>query len=158
MATADSTLKVEVVTVADLTGVQQVRDQINNITVNVGSLGDQVKRTNEEVTRQGTLWGINRAEAAALSREISEGAINARSLGTALSGLGAPIAVIGIAMFTVSKLIWDAVQAQAAFRAEVEKSDEALLHTSETLLRIATAAQSQSDFISLLRGFDAALT
>jgi hypothetical protein len=157
MAATDSTLKIEVVTEADLTGVNQVRDQINNTTGNVAEMGAAVKTANEEVVRQGNLWGVTRAEAAAMSREISEGAINARSLGTALSGLGAPIAVIGIAMFTIAKLIYDAVQAQQKFNAEVEKSDEDLLRTSERMLAIAAAARSQSDFLSLLHSFNTTL-
>src|SRR6516162_4804509 len=123
MATTDSTLRVEVVTTADMTGVNQVRDQMSEVTGRVNGFNSAVKSGTQEAAAG---FEMSRREAAMLSRELAAGEISARGLGMALASLGAPVAIAGIAVFTFFKILTDAEAAAKKLNDEFLKGQDAV--------------------------------
>src|SRR6516225_8149492 len=139
MATNDSTLNVQVVTTADLSGVQQVKAEVGAMQGEVQKTTAAVQATNAAVVEQKSAFELTRAEAAALSREIAEGAISARTLGTSLAGFGNQVAIAAIAVYTIGRIIYDNVKAEQQFEESVAKANDELQRTVANFQRMAEA-------------------
>jgi hypothetical protein len=146
MAATDSTLQINITTTADLSGVKEVQNAIDGAT-------QSVKQTQEAAAGLPRSFELTRYEAAALSREIADGVVSARGLGTALSALGNPVAIIGIGVFTLVKMLSDAHAAAVKVTEEFEAQSRELLNTSRSLQDLAKAATTEQDLANMARTF-----
>lgn len=182
MATTDSTLEIDIVTSADLTGIQAIQNSLNSIngeavkstdiwatmgktmTESAVQTAAAVKQTGGgivalggEVEKTYNWFKLTRAEAAALSRELLSGQVSARGLATSLAGFGNIVAIAAIGVYTIVKVMIDAHAAAAKLRAEWEAAARDLDDIAEGLSRMSAAAKSQEDLASIARTFSAQL-
>src|SRR5262252_7012123 len=178
MAVTDSTLKIDLITTADLTGLNEISAQIEKMTGNVQQTND-IWKTNAaavqqtvnairesgggivalggEVEKTHNWFKLTRAEAAALSREIATGEISARGLGQSLAAAGNWVAIAAIAVYTFVRILIDAHAASVKLREEWAAANRELDDIAEGLSRMAAAAKNQEDLGAIARTFSSEL-
>ena len=150
---ADSDLKINVTTTADLTGLDEVQakmlqlqetqkgflapipPQLLGLAAPIEQATAEAKNLNTEASKLPDWLNIGRFQAAALSRELTNGTLNARSLGTSLASFGGPISVAAIGLFTIVDLILKASQEQDKWTDEVLKTTAEMEKLGESILR-----------------------
>lgn len=148
MATADSTLNVQVVTTTDLGGLNDFRSELDNVNKTVTNFNNAVKQSGAEAARG---FELSRTEMARLTQEIIRGELSARGLAATLAEMGDPVVAVGLAIFTVVKLIMDA-QAEAKKLNEAWSASERQLEGIKNQLNaMAAAATAQSDLANIAK-------
>jgi hypothetical protein len=158
----DNDLQINVATKADLSGLQALRAEVSGINSDIAaqltaagarfdpithsykSISDAAKETNTEVSQLPKFLEIGRFQAAALSRELVDGAFNARTIGVSLASFGPAVAVTGIALFTVVEALINVNKEQDKWlegvlktTAEVDKLQQSILAAQDTLRETA---------------------
>lgn len=175
MANEDKRLNVTLdVKSGDMSGLQSLRSEVNGLTADINkqlaeagayfdpitkkfkSIADEAKAGTEAVTTLNATgaelpkWlDIGRFQAAALSRELINGQINARTLGVSLASFGPAVSVGAIAVLSLIEYINNALTADEKLNEEFAKANEALATSAEHWERIANLVTTQSQLASL---------
>jgi hypothetical protein len=157
---ADSTLNVNVVSKADLSGFKEVQAQVSTMNADIqkqlaaaGAMFDPVSNSfksvtaaaaglTKEVANVHAGFTITRQEVVAITNELLRGQATARSIGTSLAGLGAPIAIAGVAAFGLIETFNKILDDQEKWTTEVLRTTEEMRKLGESILEADAALRN----------------
>jgi hypothetical protein len=145
----NSNLQINVTTTADTTGIDQIRQKLNDLggmtAVPPGLLGleepiaaasVQTKALTDQFGLAGASMNKAKGEALVLAREIATGSVNARTLGALLGALGAPITVAAIGAIGIFEAIKRVNDEQNKWTDEVIRTQGEMTKLGETILAL----------------------
>ena len=153
MATADSTLQVDVVTTADLSGVRQVQAETSRVqelwAVNLNTLG----KVNDEIKNQQGNWTTVARLTEDIERHLLNHVTHIRGVGSALAEVNVGFALLAGAAAGIVLAINKADTEERKFVATVQAANAEIAKTSELFTRMAQAVTSEEDLSRLATEF-----
>src|SRR5215471_886426 len=179
---ATDTLKIDVVTTADLTGITQIQQalaQVNGEAVkssaaigasaaatgaNVARTAETIKRTGDNV-REGAkdvgelarIWNVIAGHTSLIERHLLNHATHSRAIGGIVAEIGGGWAAIITILVLATVKIFEMANEARKFREEVEKAGQEVLKTTEAWLRMAAAVKEATDVGGLARAIGTGL-
>jgi len=170
MATND-TLKIDIVTSADLTGFKDLQNALNAVngqaiaaTANiaksatavsnsVAQTASHVNQVSGQVKHQKDDWEKLTEFVKHLEQHMINHITHMRALGSAVQLVGVGFGFVIAAAAVLAELIFKISESQAAFREEVTKTEDELATTARTLEDMSQAVKTEADLTAMARAF-----